>query len=315
LASGAADERGEGGRGADGRARPRRESIPVHGLALSEERIPFEINSLEEMARAARAGYPHRHSFYQILYLSAGKGHHVIDFAPVPVSPPCLYFISPGQVHFWELEEALAGKVIRFAPDFLVLSSGGETLLYELGFFHATEGAPSLSLDAEGAGLFGELVQRLEEEYEERAFGRAAVLRSYLNVLLVQIQRRWQTTRPQAAQGHATSMARHFKRILAERFLVDRAVSSYAAALGVTPGHLSETVKSATHRTAGELIREEVTTEAKRLLAHSELSVAEIAYRLHFEDPSYFGRFFRREAGTSPGGFRRAFREKYQIYR
>ncbi|HEY9248962.1 MAG TPA: helix-turn-helix domain-containing protein [Rariglobus sp.] len=32
--------------------------------------------------------------------------------------------------------------------------------------------------------------------------------------------------------------------------------------------------------------------------------MAEIAYRLQFHDPSYFGRFFRDHTGLSPGAFR-----------
>jgi AraC family transcriptional regulator, transcriptional activator of pobA len=292
---------------------PRRESIPLHELTAGDG-LPFEINSLEESARAARAGYPHRHSFYQVLFLTGGRGQHVVDFTSDSLAPPCLYFISPGQVHFWELEEPPAGKVIRFAPDFLVLPAGGETSLHELAFFHATEGAPCLRLEREAAEPFTGLIDRLEEEYVEPGFGRASVLRSYLNVLLVHIQRRWQAAESRV-QDHASSVVRQFKKMLSEHFLVNRTVSSYADALGLTPGHLSETIKLVTRRTAGELIRDEVTTEAKRLLAHSDLTVAEVAYRLHFEDPSYFGRFFRRESGSSPAAFRKAFREKYQIYR
>ena len=34
--------------------------------------------------------------------------------------------------------------------------------------------------------------------------------------------------------------------------------------------------------------------EAKRLLRYSRLSVAEIAYQLKFDDPSYFSRFFKK---------------------
>ncbi|HEY1121221.1 MAG TPA: helix-turn-helix domain-containing protein, partial [Haloferula sp.] len=52
--------------------------------------------------------------------------------------------------------------------------------------------------------------------------------------------------------------------------------------------------------------------DAKRLLLYSELSVAEIGYRLGFKDPSYFGRFFRRYESRTPAEFRDEIREKYQ---
>ncbi|MDB6080659.1 MAG: AraC family transcriptional regulator, partial [Akkermansiaceae bacterium] len=86
----------------------------------------------------------------------------------------------------------------------------------------------------------------------------------------------------------------------------------YAKMLGVTSGHLNDTVSAQTGRPAGALIRERILLEARRLLLHSELQIAEIAYHLGFGDPSYFARFFRREDGRPPGDFRMEIREKYR---
>jgi len=47
------------------------------------------------------------------------------------------------------------------------------------------------------------------------------------------------------------------------------------------------------------------------LLSHSDLDVAEVGYQTGFKDPSYFGRFFRRETGRTPAEFRAEIREKY----
>jgi AraC-like DNA-binding protein len=52
------------------------------------------------------------------------------------------------------------------------------------------------------------------------------------------------------------------------------------------------------------VVRQRLTLEAKRLLAHSDLTAAQIAFGLGFEDPAYFARFFRREAGLPPTAFR-----------
>src|SRR5208282_3886417 len=63
-------------------------------------------------------------------------------------------------------------------------------------------------------------------------------------------------------------------------------VRDYAKMLGVTPSHLSEALRLETGLTAGDLIRARLLLEAKRLLLHSELTIAEIGYELGFEDPS-----------------------------
>jgi AraC-like DNA-binding protein len=58
---------------------------------------------------------------------------------------------------------------------------------------------------------------------------------------------------------------------------------------------------------AGDLIRERVLLEAKRLLANSDLMISQIAETLNFEDNAYFTRFFKKYLGTTPEGFRAAY--------
>jgi AraC family transcriptional regulator, transcriptional activator of pobA len=52
------------------------------------------------------------------------------------------------------------------------------------------------------------------------------------------------------------------------------------------------------------LIQDRLLVEAKRLLLYSNMTVAEVAFRLGFDDPAYFSRFFTSHAGVSPRGFR-----------
>ena len=101
-------------------------------------------------------------------------------------------------------------------------------------------------------------------------------------------------------------VARYFKQLITKQFVTNQSVRGYADQLGVTVNHLSKTVKATTGFTPGQLIRREIVLEAKRLFQHTVLTATEIGYRLAFDDPSYFGRFFKREVGVSPGQFRQA---------
>lgn len=64
--------------------------------------------------------------------------------------------------------------------------------------------------------------------------------------------------------------------------------------------------------TAGALLRQRLVIEAKRWLAHSEWTVAQIAENLNFADASYFGRFFKRETAVTPRTFREDFRQMWK---
>ena len=74
--------------------------------------------------------------------------------------------------------------------------------------------------------------------------------------------------------------------------------------LNISTGYLNEAIKGVTGSTVSYWIRQEVFTEAKRLLYHSDAAVKEIAYELGFSDHSYFIRSFRRAYGLTPLKFR-----------
>jgi AraC-like DNA-binding protein len=112
----------------------------------------------------------------------------------------------------------------------------------------------------------------------------------------------------------AVSLVRRFRQEVEKFFRTSRAVADYARALGVTTSHLNESLRIETGLTAKEMIRARLVLEAKRLLLHSELNMAEVGYDLGFEDPSYFSRFVRRELKASPQTFRERIRQEHQKF-
>lgn len=79
----------------------------------------------------------------------------------------------------------------------------------------------------------------------------------------------------------------------------------YADKLCISTRYLSTIVQNVSHSSAKELIDKSVILEIKMMLQSTDLSVQEIAYRLHFPDQSYLGRYFKKRTGVSPTGYRR----------
>lgn len=52
-------------------------------------------------------------------------------------------------------------------------------------------------------------------------------------------------------------------------------------------------------------MKEQIISEAKRLLFHSQLSIKEINYELEFDNPAYFSKSFRQSTGYSPEAYRK----------
>ncbi|GAA3047059.1 AraC family transcriptional regulator [Kitasatospora albolonga] len=272
--------------------------FPVHRLQVPEPQVlPFAIGSFDTIGALSRADFPHRHTFYEIVHVTGGRGTHVVDLAHWPLEPPQLYVVAPGQLHHWEAADGLTGQVLLFDEDFLLSHPEDVTALRTLATRPWRDLGPA-------AGEVAALFRELDREYRTLAEGYAGMLRSYLHILVVRALRAASAATPDggaAAPGRAAELAAAFGRLIAEP---GRSVADCARELGVSPGHLHELVKQATGRTPGRLIRQRQTMRAKLLLARTSLTVRQVARESGFEDPAYFCRFFRRETGMSPGEFR-----------
>lgn len=89
-------------------------------------------------------------------------------------------------------------------------------------------------------------------------------------------------------------------------------VQKYAALLGVTPNYLNVLTRKHWGKSALNLINDRVILEVKRLLLRTDYDISEIAYRVGFNELSYFSRFFKRNTGMTPLQFRNTMHEMYQ---
>jgi AraC-like DNA-binding protein len=127
----------------------------------------------------------------------------------------------------------------------------------------------------------------------------AALLAHELAVLLVRIA----ALAPPPPRGPAAEVLAVLRAEL-ERDVVHRRVEDYAELMGCSVRTLTRACLAATGGSAKQLIDERVALEAKRLLATTDVPVADVGRRLGFDEPTNFGRFFAREVGQTPGAFR-----------
>lgn len=102
-----------------------------------------------------------------------------------------------------------------------------------------------------------------------------------------------------------------FKRLIELNYKSLRLPKDYAAMLYITPNHLNSLCNDLLGTAAGELIRNRVMLEAKRLLVNLDIPVSEVAGKLNFSDNSYFSKFFKKQAGLTPEEFRKRALQTY----
>jgi AraC-like DNA-binding protein len=250
--------------------------------------------------------YPHRHDFFHIVWVERGSGHHIIDSVKYDVRAQTLFFMSPGQIHDFELSDDTTGYAINFSAEFFALQLQNKNALTEIPVFDLESRVQAVYLDEAQAARIRATLQAIEAEYREEHYGAQDVIRSYLYILLMQASRLAEPGGSADASRRSLVLARRFKALLEEQFATVQEVAGYAAQLRVTERALNEATRRALGSTATQLIRERIMLEAKRLLAHDELSVTAVAETLGFDDPAYFSRTFKKHTGRAPLEFRQS---------
>ena len=107
------------------------------------------------------------------------------------------------------------------------------------------------------------------------------------------------------ALSRQETLVRKFFDLLIDSCETRRNVSYYADRLCITPKYLTTVVKSVSNRPAQNWINDAVLVRAKRYIITTDLTINQIADRLHFHTASSFVRFFRVHAGLSPLEYRK----------
>ena len=97
---------------------------------------------------------------------------------------------------------------------------------------------------------------------------------------------------------------KRFISIASENYLTERSIDFYAEKLCISPKYLSAVAKESSGATVMEWLNRFIITEAKSMLKCSSKSIMEIADHLNFSTPSAFGKYFKKNAGMTPGEYR-----------
>ena len=282
-----------------------------HFINQPNNRTEFELLRFEQMEEPD-VDDPHRHTFYEVIWIDSGESRQAIDFTEYELSPQSLFFISPGQLHIFEEWEPLIGGSILFTENFFLLNHQDKDKLFELSFLDNFYANSLLKPSAENFADIRHTIELLCRE-QSRNNRSNAIGHSLLHVLLTQIQRCVDVQSGQAYSRKYVILYKKLKNLLDQHFSENWPVSSYADKLNITQHHLNLVCKQVTGKTASDVVRSRSMLEAKRLLTFTDLTVSEVATRLNFLDSSYFARVFRSETGQSPVTFKQVMSEKYRV--
>ena len=251
--------------------------------------------------------FPHRHDFYQIVLFTRGGGRHSIDFQQFGVLPHQVYYMAPGQMHTWKFDAGTDGYLVNFNESFFTSICHNPNFVRDFPLFNHIGGTSVNTLDMSCCSEVEETFAQMLEEFGKGGDFMMDMLRGMLIIILVRLSRAAPDGFREGASKHNLVLMRQFEKLIEANFREKRLPREYAEMMFVTPNHLNALTNNVIGKSAGELIRERILLEAKRLLANSDLMIGQIAEILHFEDNAYFTRFFKKYLGTTPEGFRAAY--------
>jgi len=247
----------------------------------------------------------HRHNFYHIVLFTEGEGTHQIDFTKFQVKPYQIYFMIPGQVHSWDFKQLVDGYIVNFSAAFFQSFLLNPYFLDGFAFFSGLSDEQVIQIPSGDEKAVSSLFESILGEQLKGDSMSADMVRVLLMKLFIMVSR----LRPEGTLSpkgsYNDTLLRNFKMLIEQNYRTSRLPKDYAALLYITPNHLNSLCNDVLGMPAGELIRNRVLLEAKRLLVNKDMAVAEIADELNFTDNSYFSRFFRKQVGLTPEEFRK----------
>lgn len=276
-------------------------------LFQSEKNAPdFYFNTLKDhlVSSHKHIEKPHRHDFYVTVIFTKGSGIHEIDFQKYDVSEGSLFFLSPGQVHSWELSPDTDGYIFFFSQPYYEIHYVNQKLK-NFPFFNSPSFPRKLQLQSTELVDTIRLFEAIQNEHQSQNVMKQSFILSLISQIYIQSVREF-SKGDEKTSATSVSYFKHyqdFENLLEESFTSQKSISFYASQLNISAKHLNRITQTVMQKTASEIITERVILEAKRMLIYLDEGLVEIAFRLGYEEYSYFARMFRKNTGITPSQF------------
>ncbi|MBC9914524.1 helix-turn-helix domain-containing protein [Chitinophaga varians] len=251
-----------------------------------------------------------RKDFFKICLTTGKSAIHYAD-RTFETEGTILFFGNPHIPYSWEtLSTTYVGYTCLFSEAFLNRSERNESL--QSSPFFKIGGTPVLSISEEQRLYLNSIFQKMMIEQQSQYQYKDDLIRNYIH-LIIHEALKLQPTEHIHQHNNATSrLTAVFLELLERQFPIEstdfplqlKTAGDYARHLHVHVNYLNRAIKEVTGKSTTTHITERIISEAKALLLHTNWNIADIAYALGFEYPTYFNNFFKRLTGTNPTSFR-----------
>ena len=230
-----------------------------------------------------------------------------VDFQEFHMETDALLFINPKVI--LKPCETIDGQLIYFNRDFYCIEIHDQEVACDGILYNNVFEIPFIRLNENQSQEIQDIIQEIKTEMDHEDVNTEEMLRILLKLIILKSTRIWKQQHQlgENTQHNDVQFLRKFSKLVEQNYKTHHTVADYAELLFVTPKNLSKKIGLLSKSTPNEIIKDRIILESKRLLAHTAMTVKEIAYSLNYEDDAYFIRFFTKHTGLSPVSFRKQF--------
>ncbi|MBF9151563.1 helix-turn-helix domain-containing protein [Novosphingobium jiangmenense] len=246
---------------------------------------------------------PHAHPhMMQLLLLQSGSVELQGERSAEALVASAQVLVPPTCVHAFRFDAGAEGWVLSVAAD-LANDPRLSGLLGNLEGLGGSAIAVSLAAHPLALHRLGWLLDDLAQRLGQ-GDGTGPALLAQVALILATALEAGAGNRNQTGHGREPLVVR-FRALVEQHYREHLSVADYAARLGTTTSTLTRATRALAGKPPAEIVHDRLILEARRNLAFSGASAAQIAYALGFADPAYFARFFKARTGQTTSAFRR----------
>ncbi len=281
---------------------------PVSAFNTELKLKGFNVFELESDREATRT-YS-RKDFYKICITTGKSIIHYADRS-FEAEGTVLFFGNPHIPYSWEtVSTTYTGYTCLFSEDFLN-SFERENILHQSPFFKIG-GTPILNITEAQRVFLSSMFQHMIAEQNSDYSLKDDLIRSYINLIMHEAMKLQPSGNFDPQKNAASRITAVFLELLERQFPIEspekplrlKTAQDYAKNLSLHVNYLNRAVKEVTGKPTTAHIAERIISEARALLQHTDWNIADIAYALGFDYPSYFNNYFKRMTGTNPTAHR-----------
>jgi AraC-like DNA-binding protein len=250
----------------------------------------------------------HAHDFYSVILFTKGTGNMVINNDSYSIQPQSICIVAPNQMHSFEGLEDVEGIIFFFCQDFYVEEFSFIRLLNVFSYTSQTGTNacnPCIGLSDMEFIHINTILKSIQSEYElyTSSNNSAVIIRSHLNIMLLKLSELYET-KSGKSNNNDSILIHSLSHLIDSYFIQEQHLGFYTSAFNISESQLNDICNKHFNCGMKKILQNRLMLEARKLLLTSELSVSEIAYKLNFEDNSYFNKVFKIKTGLTPKRFR-----------